>query len=132
MIDNIIFGVIHYPVSFILGLVFKTSQAVNPETGLPQFGPGTWISLGLSLIISVIYYIYVPLRTNGQTLGKKLTGIRIRKADESPLTAGTLFLREFIGKFISTILLLIGYLMALGQQKRALHDYLAGTVVVKQ
>ena len=45
---------------------------------------------------------------------------------------GTAFLREVIGKFISSILLCIGYLMvAFDGQKQGLHDKIAGTYVIK-
>lgn len=131
VIDNIIHGFLYSLVNLVISLVSKTGQAVDPVTGLPEIGIGTWVSVVISLVMAFVYYVYVPLRTNGQTLGKKFTGIRVAKADNNPLTAGTLFLREFIGKFISGILLLIGYLMALGKERRALHDYMAGTVVIK-
>lgn len=131
LIDGIIFGVIFWVVDWVLGTAFNVRESVDPATGLPVMGPGMWIGMLVSIVLAIVYYIIIPLRTNGQTFGKKFTRIRIAKADGSPLTAWTLFLREFIGKFLSSITLLIGYLIALGKQKRALHDYVAGTLVIR-
>jgi uncharacterized RDD family membrane protein YckC len=44
----------------------------------------------------------------------------------------TFFLREIIGKIVSSIILFIGYLMILWDgKKQGLHDKIAGTVVIK-
>jgi uncharacterized RDD family membrane protein YckC len=51
--------------------------------------------------------------------------------DGRKLTTGTMFIREVIGKFISGLILMIGYLIALGDERRALHDRMADTIVVK-
>lgn len=128
VLDGIIFGIVSWVVGFLLGFVIETNP-IDPETGMPVWGPGTWVSLLVSLVLFFIYYVWIPFRTNGQTFGKKVTGIRVARVNDEPLTMVTLFVREFIGKTLSSMTLLIGYLVALGSQKRALHDYIAGTVV---
>jgi uncharacterized RDD family membrane protein YckC len=89
------------------------------------------LSLISLLIVSWIYFVERPKRTNGQTYGKELMKLRIQRIEGKELTRGTLFFREFIGKFVSGVLLFIGYLMALGKKKRTLHDYMSKTIVVK-
>lgn len=130
LIDALILGIISYVLDSLLGLVVNTDP-VNPITGELSYGPGYWLSLLVSLLLAFIYSVWIPLRTNGQTPGKKLLKIRIAKINGEPLSVGALLLREFIGKTVSTIILFIGYLMAFGKEKRALHDYMAGTVVVR-
>ncbi|MFC5650621.1 RDD family protein [Paenibacillus solisilvae] len=86
----------------------------------------------IGLFIGWIYYIEVPVNTNGQTLGKRVFSIRIVKENGTPINRWTMFGREFIGKFISTILLGIGYLIALGNSRQALHDRMVNTIVTKE
>ncbi|HEX3031585.1 MAG TPA: RDD family protein [Bacillota bacterium] len=129
LVDALVYGIISRIVDFLLKTVFNIREAVDPVTGLPV-GTGTWIGVVISLVLAATYYVIIPLRTNGQTIGKKIVRIRVKRLDEAPLTAWTLVLRELIGKVLSSATLMIGYLVALGKQKRALHDYLAGTIVV--
>ena len=53
-------------------------------------------------------------------------------SDGSDLTYGRAAKREILGKFVSSILLGIGYLMvAFDNQKQGLHDKIADTYVIK-
>lgn len=66
----------------------------------------------------------------GATLGKLLLGIRIVRTDGSPIGFATAFGR-WLGKVPSAIFL-IGYIMAVfDRDQRALHDRIAGTLVVR-
>jgi uncharacterized RDD family membrane protein YckC len=54
------------------------------------------------------------------------------RADGSPIGYGRAALREVFGKFLSTLLLGIGYLMvAFDDRKQGLHDKIADTCVIK-
>jgi uncharacterized RDD family membrane protein YckC len=58
--------------------------------------------------------------------------IKVVRTDNSSLTLGRAFYREVIGKFVSGIILGIGYLMiAFDQKKQGLHDRMAETYVVR-
>jgi uncharacterized RDD family membrane protein YckC len=82
-------------------------------------------------LVSFAYYIYFT-GSSGQTIGKRALGIRVTKADGSPVDYGVAALRETIGKFVSGIILGIGFLFPLWDARRqALHDKVASTVVVK-
>ncbi len=68
----------------------------------------------------------------GQTPGKMLLRIQVVTVDGAPLGYGKAFYREVVGKFISSIILGIGYLMAaFDEQKQGLHDRMAKTYVIK-
>ncbi len=68
---------------------------------------------------------------NGQTLGKRACGIRVIAVDGSYPTLGQSFGRA-LAKFLSIITLFIGYAMVMFDlRNRALHDRLAGTLVVR-
>jgi len=89
------------------------------------------LGIGVGFIVGVIYNWYFWTRNNGQTPGKQLMGIRVVKADGSKVNDLEAVVR-YIGYYINTFLLLLGWLWAIPDGKnQGLHDKLAGTVVVK-
>ena len=77
-------------------------------------------------------YHWLMLHGMGATLGKRALGVRV--VDQSTMGAlslGQAALRTF-GTYISLLLFAIGYLMVVfDPQKRALHDRLARTCVIR-
>ena len=67
----------------------------------------------------------------GQTLGKMALQIKVVSVDGGPLSFGQATGRYF-ATFLSALILCIGFIMAgIRSDKRALHDLLAGTRVVR-
>jgi len=67
----------------------------------------------------------------GQTLGKMAMQIRVVDVGGGPLTLGQATGRQF-ASWLSALILCIGYVMAgIREDKRALHDLIAGTRVVR-
>jgi uncharacterized RDD family membrane protein YckC len=89
--------------------------------------PGsTLLSLALGLVYTVGFWT-----AQGATPGKMAVGVKITTVDGEDIDFGRALLR-YVGYIASAIILLIGYLMiAFTREKRGLHDYIAGTVVVK-
>ncbi len=93
------------------------------------------VSIMLIPILSILnigYFVYF-IGKRGQTIGKKALGIKVinTETQEAP---GYLhaFLRETIGKAISTMFFSLGYLWMLwDSQKQTWHDKIANTIVVK-
>lgn len=84
----------------------------------------------LAFLIYAVYFV-VPTALSGQTPGKRLMSIRVVNAQGQAPSYGQAVMREVLGKFLSSLLLNLGYLMALFHpEKRALHDLIAGTWVV--
>ncbi len=82
-------------------------------------------------VIAVFYYVFFT-GYGGQTPGKMALRIKVIRTDGSAIGYGRAFLREVPGKFLSGILLGIGYLMvAFDRQKQGLHDKIADTYVIK-
>lgn len=68
----------------------------------------------------------------GQTPAKMLLGIKVIRTGGAEMNYGRAVLREVLGKFVSGILLGIGFLMvAFDSQKQGLHDKIADTYVIK-
>ena len=76
----------------------------------------------------------VLLRREGQTIGKRLLGIRI--VDEETGVNGSVFTNIVLRYFINWLLtlippyVLIDHALILAKNRRCVHDYLAGTKVV--
>ena len=69
---------------------------------------------------------------SGRTLGKWLAGLRIERKDGEPLSFGRALVRHLVGYPLTLLTLGAGFLLAaFHPQGRALHDLLAGTVVVR-
>ena len=90
-----------------------------------------WVAIiFISLIIRWLYDAIQESGPNMATLGKRALGLKVTDMHGGRITFGQATGRHF-GKYISTIILYIGYFMMLGDDKRqTLHDKMAGTVVI--
>ena len=76
------------------------------------------------------YFVMLTYFT-GSTLGKKLFQIRVVSAEDRKMTFFEVTFRETVGRFLSALILSIGYIMiAIDKKKRGLHDILSDTNVV--
>lgn len=85
----------------------------------------------ISFAVALINFALLAGLT-GRTVGKWATGLRIEQQDgDVPGIGGALF-RHFVGYPVSFLTLGLGFLMAVFSPRgRALHDLIAGTVVVR-
>jgi len=92
----------------------------------------SFIFIGILATLGNIVYLIERITFWGQTYGKKLLKIRIIDNSGYIPTFGKVFLREVIGKFVSTIILFMGFiLICFDQKNRGLHDRIASTFVIK-
>lgn len=85
----------------------------------------------LSVFSIAAYWMMIPVEF-GATPGKKAMGLRIVGNDgDLKLGYGTMFLREYIGRFISAITVVGIFLVFFNKDKRALHDLIAKTKVIQ-
>lgn len=81
-------------------------------------------------LCSATYFIFMTYKF-GATLGKKAMKIKVCKELEEKLSLIDVIYRETIGRYLSGLILCIGYiLIAVDNRKRALHDMLCDTVVI--
>jgi len=82
-------------------------------------------------LLQVVYFILFTYHT-GTTLGKKALNLRvICKESQEKLSLLTVVYRETIGRFLSGLILCIGYLIiGVDKEKRGLHDILCDTRVI--
>lgn len=83
-------------------------------------------------IIRVIYGTLMESGKQQGTVGKMALGIKVTDMEGNKLTISKALLRH-IGKIISAFTIFIGYLIALfTENKQALHDLIAGSMVVEK
>jgi uncharacterized RDD family membrane protein YckC len=125
-VDGIITGIVGAVIGLVIGVVMGAAGAkgssgvilVQIVAGLAGFG------------VRAAYFIYF-IGKSGQTPGKQLCKIKVVNADGSPVTYGKATGR-FFGYLLSSVICGVGFLMAAwDEEKRALHDRVCGTRVIK-
>ena len=129
-IDGLILSTISFVLNFVVGVVIGLSGAGGVGSSIVSI-----VSMIMSIIIWILqlaYPIYF-IGSRGQTLGKMIMKIKVIKIDSQEVPGYTAaFLRETIGKFLSGIVLGIGYFVSIrDQNKQTWHDKIAHTVVIK-
>lgn len=103
----------------------------------PSGSPDTFATIALVIGIALGIYTLVLLYRSGQTIGKKIVGIRIVRTDGS--RAGLLrilglryVVPGLIGAipFLGFFFVLADALVIFGEARRCIHDYIADTIVV--
>src|SRR5579872_1149250 len=119
LIDIIILAII----GGVIGLIFSWGGFSRFQVGL--------INNVVNLVLAIGYWVFYQAKM-GQTLGKKALGIKVVTTRGKTPSTGNFFLREIVGKFVSGLILGIGYLMVIwDSKKQGLHDKIASTYVVK-
>lgn len=114
----------------------------------------------MSLLLSIIYFVFFQFFNKGQTIGKKLTGIKVLENGKEPslkaliirtliingilTSALTIILVYFLGKedyYIATLsismieylfIFVSAFMILYRKDKKGLHDLMANTEVVKE
>ena len=102
-------------------------------------GNTRWWGVGLLTLgyvsataLAVLDFVVLPVFT-GRTAGKWVTDLRIERTDGRALSYPRSILRHVLGYALTLATLGLGFLLAaLTPEGRALHDLVAGTVVVRR
>ncbi|MFI8708283.1 RDD family protein [Bacillus sp. NPDC077411] len=86
-------------------------------------------------ILEVLYTLIVPVVWIGYTVGKKAVGVRIVRIDGQEITIWTTLKRYLLAGMVYGITLGIAiivsaFMVALREDKRSIHDFIAGTQVI--
>lgn len=125
LIAHLIDGVI---LSFGLGII-SFAIGVNFNSGFMSvvYSPGSL----LAFLLIMAYFVYFETSDKQATIGKSIMDLKVIKQDGSKLTTADAIIR-YLGKILSAFIFMIGFLMVLfDDEKRALHDRIANTYVVK-
>ena len=92
---------------------------------------GTMAAKAVSGFFFYLYFVLSTYFTNGQSLGKMITGIRVIHPEEPRLSWTTVVIREGFCRLIQTTFVLLYVITAFSERKRNLGDFLSDTYVVK-
>lgn len=112
----------------VLSLIVGKLIGIDPSKPLDNEVVNTgWLVM---ILFALTDFIILPLFT-GQSVGKMLTGLKIVKTNGNMPSFTMLLVRHVIGYPLSLLVFGLGFLLPVfNDQGRALHDYLAGTIVV--
>ncbi len=143
LLDGLILGI---PLSLVyfaaIGLFVGGLNATTDAAGeIVDANPnGAVLGIGglLFVIVLLVAFLYEPLMTarkgsgNGQTIGKRIVGIRVVNLQTGPITAGQAWGRYLFKAFVSGSVFYLGFLWALWDtNQQTWHDKIVNTVVVK-
>jgi uncharacterized RDD family membrane protein YckC len=88
----------------------------------------------VSIATAITYYLYFVLMTKkfNQTIGKMVFGLKVTTISGESMTWSTIIFREFIGRFISKVIIVGFIIVAFLPKKQGLHDVFADTSVIHE
>ena len=138
-------GIILYFPSMLIGNMMgdvaakeALKEAIASAAGDPQLAWAAqmhyydvmWPAILLSAVLGWLYFAFCESSAWQATVGKLALGIRVTDMQGNRITFPRA-LGRYAAKIISTLILLIGFLMvAWTQRKQGLHDLMAGTLVL--
>jgi len=132
IVDGIVLAVVLLPIGFALGVaigVIAGSQPDPDEAGALIVGLQLLVNL-FSYVVQCAYETFF-LGRFGATPGKMVVGIKVVRPDGSRLTYWRAFGRYW-ARILNGFTLGIGFIIAaFDGEKRALHDHICGTRVVR-
>lgn len=132
-LDGLLLWIPNAAISFGLSAVFFGQFLYSPQ--MNQFDLGKWLAYqGTALLCSTLVNVafqWFFLTRHGATPGKMALGLKVVRSDGSPITGGRAVGRA-LSEQVSNLTLLIGYIMAaFDDEKRALHDRMCDTRVIR-
>lgn len=126
LIDGMIVGLIGAVLGFPVGFLWVT-QVGNDELSLNILNAILYVAV---FIITWFYFAVQESSEARATIGKRLMGIFVTDLQGNQISFGRATGRYF-GKILSGMIFMIGYILAgFTSKKQALHDLIAGTLVI--
>jgi uncharacterized RDD family membrane protein YckC len=118
IIDNILISVVFWLVALVLGAIAGDG--------------GVIVAYILGTIGVFVYFAAMESSTSQATIGKIALGIQVTDLQGNRISFGKALGRN-LAKILSALILYIGFIMAaFTARKQALHDMIAGTLVVQK
>ena len=113
----------------LFNISYTTADSVQVVQAWQLHAPG-WPSL-LTLLLPIAYYALLESSRWQATVGKRICRLRVTRQDGRRISLPRA-LGRYLGKFVSALILGIGFLMiAWTRRKQGLHDLMADTLVVR-
>jgi len=126
LVDLVFLVVIFLLIFVAAGAGYKGAAGVSFREAVR--GAGFLPTLGC-VVVYCFYFTYLTMH-GCQTIGKSLLQMRVVRRDGEPISGTRAFFRSFF-YIVSAVPFLWGFFLAFLLKRRAVHDILAGTVVVE-
>ena len=83
------------PIKLIYSIIYHQKNFTSSIVNLPLIPAISAFLIGL--LLSLLYLVYFPYKYNGQTIGKKIFGLKIVKNNEINIDLKTLLIRNGVG-----------------------------------
>lgn len=137
LIDGLLSVAAALPAGLILGFTIYNNTRGNTGVGDLEVMTIGLIALMVLMVFAFMGYQWYLISTTGQTLAKRWLGIQIVRVDGTPLGfVNGVILRSWVMSalsnipFVGFIAALVNPLMIFGEERRCLHDHIAGTRVI--
>ena len=137
LIDGVIIGAGGLLLTLAIAAPFSIGFFAGDEAGIVSILVGLLLAVAAVAIVALLYAPALMARTNGRTLGRMATGIRVVRADGRPIDFSFALLREvavkwllfgIAGSLTAGLANLLDYLWPLwDEENRALHDFVVNT-----
>ncbi|WP_163103352.1 RDD family protein [Peribacillus alkalitolerans] len=142
LIDSIIVGIIMAIISSIAAIaiignsidlaLFLDPEYIPSGSEIGAFVAAYAVIIIIGLIISVLYYAVMQSSKWQATIGKKLLGLKVTDVHGNRIGFGRSIGRLLVYSFLSPIFMIGFIIAAFTEKKQALHDLIAGTLVIKK
>lgn len=131
LIDGLVLGIPLFCIQMFINLLILVPAMGNESQMAAANITAVFVNGLFSLIATIIYYVLMESSKKQATIGKMIFGIKVVDENGGRISVGRAIGRYF-GKYLSGMIFYIGYIMAaFTKEKRALHDFIAKTYVVK-
>lgn len=131
ILDSIIFmAMVYLPLLLTIGMAARRRNGSDMAGAVGIAG----FVLAAAGLVAWSWLTIVYVNRNGQSIAKKLTGIKVVRSDGSPAALGRIFwLRNILNGVLGIIPLyaLIDSLFIFAESRQCLHDKIADTIVVR-
>ncbi len=125
IVDSILLWIVS---GVLMGLAGVNMLAMDPESAAAASAAGGIMGL-VVIVLNLGYFIAFEASKLQATPGKLVVGVRVSDAAGQRIGIGRSIGRT-LSKIVSSLILLIGFIMvAFTDQKRGLHDMMAGSLV---
>ena len=135
LLDGILLSIVLSPISFgifgLMGVSARLGNRPDPAQIMALLIPAIVAAATIGVVGKWLYEALLTSSSKQATVGKMACGLRVTDLQGRRLTFARATGR-FFAKYVSSLTLLIGYIMAgFTERKQALHDFIAGTYVIK-
>jgi len=141
LLDVIIVGIVAVPIVLVLAVATGASAALssmsndNPQQALAAAGFVIFLCSLFIILLGGLWLYYALLESSSWqgTVGKKALGLIVTDLDGRRVSFGRATARFFSRLITGLVPLFIGYILAgITAKKQALHDMIAGTLVLRK